>query len=86
MQGSEHNSCCYVAMLNRYIHGCRKKTGNGGGAGTKTSGLIPFKYKNPLMNSDGGDFIRGFLFLYFLCFFIFFYSLYPFPFSEFSFI
>ena len=22
------------------------------------------------MNSDGGDFIRGFLFLYFLCFFI----------------
>ena len=30
------------------------------------------------MNSDGGDFIRGFLFLYFLCFFISFYFLYPF--------
>ena len=28
------------------------------------------KYKNPLMNSDGGDFIRGFLFLYFLLFLI----------------
>ena len=77
MQGSEHNSCCYVAMLNRYIHGCRKNW-QWRRSRNQDIGINTLQIQKSPDELRWGSCHQGIL-----CILISFYSIYPFPFQIF---